>query len=145
MQKSKPVKKIKQVDEIFGNVHKANKESDDDPESLRISIDAKAKVNIGPFSRNGKARDPESRKAADHDMNPEVKLVPYGILDVMGGLLTIIFGASCETSDFIIDCIEKWRDANAPRYAHIKELVINLDNGPNNSSSRTQFIYRAYA
>jgi len=142
VQKSKPVKKIQQVDEIFGNVHEANKESDDDPQSLRISIDAKAKVNIGPFSRNGKSRDLESRKAADHDMNPEAKLVPYGILDVMGGLLTIIFGTSCETSDFIVDCIENWWDTNKPRYADIKELVINLDNGPNNSSSRTQFIRR---
>lgn len=142
VQKSKPLKKIKQVDEIFGNVHEANKESDDDPQSLRISIDAKAKVNIGPFSRNGKARDPQSRKAADHDMNPEAKLVPYGILDVMGGLLTIIFGNSCETSDFIVDCIDNWWDANTPKYTHIKELVINLDNGPNNSSSRTQFIRR---
>jgi len=142
VQKSKPVKKIKQVDEIFENVHKVNKESDDDPESLRVSVDAKAKLNIGPFSRNGKSRDPEPRKAADHDMNPESKLVPYGILDVLSGLLTIIFGTSCETSDFIVDCIEMWWDANAPRYAHIKELVINLDNGPNNSSSRTQFIHR---
>lgn len=142
VQKSKPVKKIKQVNEIFDNVHKVNKESDDDPESLRISVDAKAKVNIGPFSRNGKSRDPEIRKAADHDMNPESKLVPYGILDVLGGLLTIIFGTSCETSDFIVDCIEMWWDTNAPRYTHIKELVINLDNGPNNSSSRTQFMQR---
>jgi hypothetical protein len=142
VQKSKPVKKIKQVDEIFANVHEANKDSDDDPESLRISIDAKAKLNIGPFSRNGKSRGLESRKAADHDMNPEAKLVPYGILDVMSGLLTIIFGTSYETSDFIVDCIENWWDANTPRYLHIKELVINLDNGPNNSSSRTQFICR---
>ena len=142
VQKSKPVKKIKQVDEIFDNVHEANKESDENPESLRISVDAKAKLNIGPFSRNGKSRDHEARRAADHDMNPELKLVPYGIMDVLGGLLSIFFGTSYETSDFIVDCIEAWWDANAAKYPHIKELAINLDNGPNNSSGRTQFIRR---
>ena len=92
VQKSKPLKKIEQVDEIFDNVHKINRESDENPESLRISIDAKAKVKIGPFSRNGKSRDREAKKAADHDMSPIAKLVPYGILDVLSGLFTIFFG-----------------------------------------------------
>jgi hypothetical protein len=89
--KAKPVKKIKQVDEIFENVWDANRRSDENPESLRISADAKAKVNIGEFSRNGKSRDSEAKKAADHDMNPDYKLVPYGILNVVSGLLTIFF------------------------------------------------------
>ncbi len=62
-------------------------------------------------------------------MNPEAKLVPCGILDVLGGLLSIFFGTSCETSDFIVDCIETWWDANVCKYGHIKELAINLDNG----------------
>jgi len=88
VQKTKPVKKIKEVDDIFENTWEANRQSDEDPESVRISIDAKAKVNIGDFSRNGKSRDQEAKKAADHDMNPECKLVPYGILDVVSGFLT---------------------------------------------------------
>lgn len=62
VQKSKPLKKIKEVDEIFENVWAINKQSDENPESLRISIDAKAKVNIGEFSRNGKSRDQEAKK-----------------------------------------------------------------------------------
>ena len=142
VQKTKPLKKIAQVDEIFDNVHAANRESDENPESMRISIDAKAKTNIGPFSRNGKSRDRAAKKAADHDMNPEAKLVPYGILDVLSGLLTIFFGASHETSDFIVDCIEAWWETHGPSNAHVKELVINMDNGPNNASGRTQFIRR---
>ncbi|QTA79376.1 Transposase DDE domain-containing protein [Desulfonema limicola] len=108
VQKSKPLKKIKQVDEIFENVWEANRQSDENPESLRISIDAKAKVNVGEFSRNGKSRDREPKKAGDHDMNPKSKLVPYGILNVLTGLLTIFIGTSYETSDFIVDCIEMW-------------------------------------
>ena len=51
VQKSKPIKKIPEVDEIFENTWEANRQSDDDPESLRISVDAKAKVNIGEFSQ----------------------------------------------------------------------------------------------
>jgi len=83
--KAKPAKKIKQVDEIFENVWMANKASDENPKSLRISIDAKAKLSIGNFSRGGKSRDKEAKKAEDHDMNPDAKLVPYGILNVLTG------------------------------------------------------------
>ncbi|MDM8553808.1 hypothetical protein QUF75_03660 [Desulfococcaceae bacterium HSG7] len=100
------MKKIKEVDVIFENVWKVNRESDENPESLRISIDAEAEVNIGEFSRNGESRDREAKKAADHDMNPEFKSVPYGILNVLSGLLTIFFGTSFETGDFVADCIE---------------------------------------
>lgn len=91
VQKSKPVKKIKEVDQIFENTWEANRQSDDDPESIRISIDAKAKVDIGDFSRNGKSRDKHAKQASDHDMNPKCKLVPYGILDTLTGLFTIFF------------------------------------------------------
>lgn len=140
--KAKPQKKIKEVDLIFENVWKANKESDENPESLRISIDAKAKLKIGNFSRGGKSRDTEAKKADDHDMNPDEKLVPYGILNVLTGLLTFFFGSSLETSDFIADCIENWWKENSAANIGIKELVINLDNGPNSSGRRTQFIKR---
>jgi len=54
----------------------------------------------------------------------------------------MIIGTSRETSDFIADCLQQWWDANQTRYAHIRQLVINLDNGPNNSSFRTQFMKR---
>ena len=38
--------------------------------------------------------------------------------------------------------LEMWWKTNSIAYSHIKELVINLDNGPNSSSRRTQFIRR---
>lgn len=59
-----------------------------------------------------------------------------------GGLLTIVFGTSRETSDFLADCLQQWWDANRERYAHVRQLTINLDNGPENSSFRTQFMLR---
>ena len=65
------------------------------------------------------------------------KLAPFGSLNMMTGLLTVIFGISFETSDFIVDCLEQWRDDNKKQYCHI-----NLDNGPQNSSHRTQFMKR---
>ena len=86
--KAKPAKKIKEVDAIFDNVRKVNEHSDANPKSVRISIDAKAKLTIGYFSRGGKSRDKEAKKAEDHDMNPTARLVPYGILNVLTGLVT---------------------------------------------------------
>jgi hypothetical protein len=44
--KNKPIKKIPETDAIFENVHKENKKADEDKNTLRISIDAKAKVLV---------------------------------------------------------------------------------------------------
>jgi len=142
VQKTKPVKKIAEVDQIFDNVHQENHRADNDPHSLRISIDSKAKLAIGPFSRKGKARGKSAKKAADHDTKPKTVLVPFGILDVVAGLLHIIFCLSTETTDFIVDALQLWWAKNKEKYAHIQELVINLDNGPHLQSHRTQFIKR---
>ena len=57
-------------------------------------------------------------------------------------MLTIAFGTSRETSDFIADCLEQWWQDRCEHYGHIRELVINLDNGPELASGRTQFIKR---
>jgi hypothetical protein len=142
VQKTKPTKKIKETDAIFDNLDEVNKESDMREDSLRISIDTKAKVDLCDSSRGGTSRCKKAVQADDHDMGVKPKLVPFGILDVMTGLLTIIFGTSFETSDFIVDCLEEWWSSNQERYSHITQLVINLDNGPQNSSSRTQFMKR---
>lgn len=142
VQKAKPIKKIKETDAIFDNLDRVNKESDMREDSLRISIDTKAKVDLCDSSRGGTSRCQKAVQADDHDMGVKPKLVPFGILDVMTGLLTIIFGTSFETSDFIVDCLEQWWDSNKGRYGHIKQLVINLDNGPQNAGCRTQFMKR---
>jgi len=142
VQKSKPIKKIKDTDAIFNHLSEVNQTSDHREDSLRISIDTKAKVDLCDSSRGGTSRCKKAVQADDHDMGVKSKLTPFGILDVMTGLLTIIFGVSFETSDFIVDCLEQWWDANKERYAHIRQLVINLDNGPQNASYRTQFMKR---
>jgi len=142
VQKAKPLKKIPETDAIFDNLIKINKASDLREDSLRISIDTKAKVDLCDSSRGGTSRCRKAVKANDHDMGFKDKLAPFGILNVMTGLLTILFGVSFETSDFIVDCLEHWWNNNKEQNSHIKQLVINLDNGPQNSSHRTQFMKR---
>lgn len=142
VEKTKPVKKIPEVDEIFANVHQENARADADPHTLRISVDTKAKLNIGFFSRGGKARGQKAKKAADHDTNPVTKLVPCGILEVVAGLFHVFFNDSLETTDLIMDMLLQWWQANQSRLLHIQVLVINMDNGSHNQSHRTQLIKR---
>jgi len=142
VQKIKPLKKIKETDAIFDNVKKINEAADACPDTLRISIDSKAKVNLGDFSRGGKKRSFIAPKAGDHDMHPLGKLVPFGILEVQAGQLFTVVGRSFETSDFIVDSLQLWWDKRKIKYPSINQLVIHLDNGPSVSSHRTQFIKR---
>jgi hypothetical protein len=68
--------------------------------------------------------------------------VPFGILDVLGDQLSIYFGQSAETSDFIVDCLEAWWGEYQGYYPGIETLAIDLDGGPAVRSNRTQFIKR---
>jgi hypothetical protein len=133
VQKAKPLKKIKETEAIFANVRQENQTADDDPDVIRISMDAKAKVAVGDYSREGESRGAEPVKALDHDPEPEQKLVPYGILDVTLGVLSLFIGTSKGTSDFFADCLDQWWEANQAKYSKARRLVINLDNGPENS------------
>jgi hypothetical protein len=142
VQKRKPIKRVKETDAIFESVHEVNEASDQREDSLRISIDTKAKVNVGEFSRKGMSRGAQATQALDHDVKPEHKLVPLGILEVCDDELTILFGTSHETSDFIVDGLEHRWDPNKKCYPQIRQLVINLDNGPDVASTCTQFMKR---
>jgi hypothetical protein len=54
IQKGKPLKKTKETDAIFANVAAVREEVKDDPETLEISVDTKAKVPLGEYVRGGK-------------------------------------------------------------------------------------------
>jgi hypothetical protein len=105
------LKKIPETDEIFENVSQVNQSADNNPKTLRLSIDSKAKVKVGRLSRNGKARTLEAKKADDHDHKWQAVLVPFGILNLDNDELSIYFGQSAETSDFIVDCLAFRREA----------------------------------
>jgi len=126
----------------FGNLEEVNRASDNGEDSLLISIDTKAKVDLWDSSHGGTSRCQKVAQADDHDLEDTSKLIPFGILKVMTGLLMTLFGISFETSDFIVDGIEHWWERNKDKYQHIRQLVINLDDEPHNSSHRTQFMKR---
>jgi len=116
--------------------------ADADPETLRISIDTKATVNVGQYSRGGRSRGVEAVKALDHDMCPKEKLVPGGILEPVTGRSFLFFGTSYKTSDFIVDGLFLWWEERKQEFCGLKQLVINMDNGPECSGHRTQFLFR---
>src|SRR4051794_7928965 len=54
IQKGKPLKKTKETDAIFANVKQVRGQARTEPETLEISVDAKAKVGLGDYVRGGK-------------------------------------------------------------------------------------------
>jgi hypothetical protein len=111
--------------------------------TLRISMDAKATVNLGPFARGGKSRVPT--QAVDHDFQPEAQVTPVGILMPATNELFVYGVTSRVTSDCLVDRLEQWWATVHTRFRHITTLLINLDNGPENQSHRTQFMHRLLA
>jgi hypothetical protein len=103
-------------------------------------MDAKATVKVGPFARGGKSRVPTH--ACDHDFQPEATVTPLGIFLPAFDELFLYGITSKVTSDCLVDCLVRWWEATRERFAHITTLVINLDNGPENQSRRTQFMQR---
>lgn len=65
--KTKPIKKIPETEAIFQQLGDINQQADNDPETLRISMDAKAGIKIGEFERGGKTR--LDIFAYDHDFS----------------------------------------------------------------------------
>jgi len=78
----------------------------------------------------------------DHDMHPDAMLTPAGILEVDNHQLNLVFGVSRDTSDFVADCLELWWTNRMAAHPGVRRLLINLDNGPEIASSRTQFMKR---
>jgi len=128
------------TDPIFANVRQVNSEVDADPHTLRISIDTKAVVNVGEYSRGGKSRGLKAVEALDHDMASKEKLIPGGLLEPVSGQSFLFFGDSHKTSDFMVDGIEAWWEQRKEALSHIRTLVINSDNGPECSGRRTQYL-----
>ena len=120
----------------------ANTTADADASILRISIDSKAKVNLGNLSRGGKDRRQHAPQADDHDTQWQGAVLPFGILNLATDELALYLSESAETSDFIVDCLEQWWRRYPPRYPDIKTLAIDLDGGSATRSNRTQFIKR---
>jgi hypothetical protein len=61
IQKGKPLKKTEETDTIFANVQQVREQARKQPETLEISVDAKAKVALGDYVRGGKNPDRRHR------------------------------------------------------------------------------------
>jgi hypothetical protein len=138
--KAKPQKKIPETDAIFENIQA--KDTPREPgKVIRLSMDAKANVNLGEYSRGGKTRG--DNKALDHDMGCKEKYIPFGIVNEDSGQLYINFGSSYKTSDLVVDTLEQWWGSLTPQQQQESKLLqIKVDNGPENSGVRRQFLNR---
>jgi transposase len=117
-----------------------NEEAEEALDTLRISMDAKATVKVGPFARGGKSR--VAVKAADHDFQPSATVTPVGIFLPASDEFFLYAVTSKVTSDCLVDRLADWWETTRVRFPHIQTLLINLDNGPENHSRRTQFMQR---
>ena len=106
-----------------------------------MSLDCKATVSLGEFSRGGTTRG--DNQARDHDMGAKEKYIPCGLVDEDSGELFIAFGSSRKTSDFIVDTLQSWwQKLSAEAQRTIPIIQIKVDNGPESSGRRTQFLKR---
>lgn len=134
------MKKIPETDAIFERLAQINPAADANETILRLSVDAKATIPIGLFSRGGYSRLPV--KAWDHDFKPKQKVTPVGVFLPQYDQLYLFLISGPVTADTIADCIRETWAMIAPRFPLIRTLLLNLDNGPENHSRRTQFMKR---
>ena len=113
----------------------------DAPRVKRLSMDCKATVNIGAFARGGKTHG--EYKASEHDFGGTAKYIPCGIVEEDTAQLYVTFGSSAKTSDFIVDTLAAWWQGLPAQEQHtIERVQLKMDNGPESSGVRTQFLYR---
>jgi hypothetical protein len=133
-------KKIEETDAIFEQLVTLHAQAKADARVLRLSLDAKASVAVGPFSRHGQSR--VVVKAADHDFEAEAHLTPFGIFLPDHDELYLYFTAGPLTADFMVDCLLDFWMMVKRSFPQVESLLLNLDNGPENHSRRTQFMQR---
>ena len=76
-------------------------------------------------------------------MGAKEKYIPCGLVDEDSGELFIAFGSSRKTSDFIVDTLQSWwQKLSAEAQRTIPIIQIKVDNGPESSGRRTQFLKR---
>ena len=143
VRKCKPKKKIAETDAIFDQLQTVHAAAAATPTVLRLSMDAKATVKVGDFSRRGMSR--VVVEASDHDFQPVATVTPVGILLPATDEVFLYGVTSKVTADCLVDRLEEFWDTEGPRFPEVTTLLVNLDNGPECHSHRTQFLHRAVA
>ena len=96
-------------------------------------------IKVGPFSRGGYNR--YGLRAWDHDFKSETTLKLFGISIPATNETFFYFTESNATADFMVDALEHlWPTIKEKYNPHT--LVLNMDNGPENNSRRSQYMKR---
>ena len=131
--KAKPQKKIKETDAIFDNIKKKMTEP-----LHQAASNAGASIKRPCTSAIFRAAVSRGTTKPVIMISGEEKYVPCGIVDEDSAELTITFGSSYKTSDFIVDAPQP-----SGREAHEKAatslLQIKMDNGPESSGCVRNF------
>jgi hypothetical protein len=134
------MKKVPETEAIFERLAAVNPDADANETVLRLSVDAKATIALGLFARGGYSR--LTVKALDHDFAPDEKVTPVGVFLPQFNELFLFLTTCPVTADLIVDCIHDTWLMLADRLPQVRTLLLNLDNGPENHSRRTQFMKR---
>jgi Rhodopirellula transposase DDE domain len=106
-----------------------------------LSLDGKATIKLGPFSRGGTTRG--EAKASAHDFAGTEHYIPWGILAEDTAPLSVTFGSSAKPSDFLVDTLTAWwYRLSVQEQRAIDRGQLKMDNGPESSGRRTQFLSR---
>lgn len=100
-----------------------------------ISVDTKKKELVGNFKNPGAAWNKQALAVNDHDFRSQGLglAVPYGIYDIQANRGSVFVGASHDTPQFAVSCIEKWwRYDGRRRYTKATQLLILADCGGSN-------------
>ena len=135
-----PPKKVPQTDAIFAHLSQVHRQAGADATVVRLSLDSKAAVVLGPFARGGSSR--TGIRAVDHDFKPLGKLTPFGIFWLGAKELSLYFTATKVSSDFMVDRLAEWWQRHGSGLRGVRRLLLDLDNGPENHGYRSQFLYR---
>jgi hypothetical protein len=100
---------------------------------MRVSMDCKATVKIGEYSRGAQTRG--DNQAFDHAMGCQETYTPFGVVNEDTGQLHLSFGSSAKTSEVIVDSLYAWWGQQAPEArADVGLVQIKVDNGPESSA-----------
>jgi hypothetical protein len=104
-----------------------------------ISVDTKKKELVGNFKNAGSDWRPKGspQRVNVHDFADKNlgKAVPYGVYDVGANEGWVSVGITCDTAEFAVQSIRRWRDAmGRERYPNMRELTITADCGGSNGA-----------
>jgi hypothetical protein len=124
-----------------GAYWKKDQEATASPSLKRLRSACNATGALGDVSRGGLTCG--EHRAWDHDLGWHEQDIPCGIGDEARARLRIPFGSSCKTSECIVDALDAWwATVEETEQAAMPRRPSTMDNGPESSGKRTQFLHR---